>query len=166
MSKNKKSSFTLIELLVVIAIIGLLSTVVLVSLSGVRARARDTRRKADMRTIQTALEEYYNDNNAYPSTGMGYWGVCVYGGSKTTTGANAYIPGLTPNYINTLPVDPLGILTEWSGYLYVSDGNNYKLTCHSTGPESYPSAGDLLYDPVRPTWAWKLCSGEPACSTW
>lgn len=63
--KNKQS-FTLIELLVVIAIIGLLSTVVLVSLNGVRARARDARRLSDMKTIQTALEAYYNDKGYYP----------------------------------------------------------------------------------------------------
>jgi prepilin-type N-terminal cleavage/methylation domain-containing protein len=59
--------FTLIELLVVIAIIGVLSTVVLSSLNTARGRARDARRLSDIRTIQTALEVYANDNGGrYP----------------------------------------------------------------------------------------------------
>ncbi len=65
--KNKKG-FTLIELLVVIAIIGLLATLSIVALNNARSRARDARRVADIRQIQTALELYYNDFNYYPNT--------------------------------------------------------------------------------------------------
>lgn len=63
---NKKG-FTLIELLVVIAIIGLLSTLSVLALNGARARARDAKRIADVKQMQTALEMYYNDFNVYPS---------------------------------------------------------------------------------------------------
>lgn len=59
--------FTLIELLVVITVIGLLSAMVLVGLSGVRAQGRDTRRLADLRNTQNALEIYFNANNSYPT---------------------------------------------------------------------------------------------------
>lgn len=65
--KKTKQGFTLIELLVVIAIIGLLSTLSIVALNQARARSRDARRIADIKQIQTALEMYYNDNNAYPA---------------------------------------------------------------------------------------------------
>jgi prepilin-type N-terminal cleavage/methylation domain-containing protein len=67
MKKNQKG-FTLIELLVVIAIIGLLSTLSVVALNSARARARDARRLSDIQQIQSALEMYYNDSNAYPTS--------------------------------------------------------------------------------------------------
>jgi prepilin-type N-terminal cleavage/methylation domain-containing protein len=59
--------FTLIELLVVIAIIGVLASVVLVSLNSARAKSRDAKRLADVRQMMTALELFYNDNNGYPT---------------------------------------------------------------------------------------------------
>lgn len=60
--------FTLIELLVVISIIGLLSSVVLASVSASRASARDAERIANLKQIQNALELYALDNNGnYPN---------------------------------------------------------------------------------------------------
>ena len=62
---KKHRGFTLIELLVVIAIIGILSSIVLVSMGGAKKSARDGVRKADMRQIITAQEMYYGANDAY-----------------------------------------------------------------------------------------------------
>ncbi len=62
---NNKKGFTLVELLVVIAIIGTLSGIVLVSLGGARAKARDAVRQSDMRQVVTAQEIYYSNNDAY-----------------------------------------------------------------------------------------------------
>jgi len=64
---RKQRGFTLIELLVVIAIIGLLSTLAVVALNNARMKARDARRISDINNIQTALELYHNDANAYPA---------------------------------------------------------------------------------------------------
>ncbi|MFA6255503.1 MAG: type II secretion system protein [Patescibacteria group bacterium] len=63
---RKTKGFTLIELLVVIAIIGLLSTLAVVALNSAREKARDAKRVADVKQVQTALELYYNDAEGYP----------------------------------------------------------------------------------------------------
>lgn len=63
---NRKG-FTLIEMLVVIAIIGLLSSVVVIGLSGARQKARDAKRVADIRQIQNGLEVAYTAVDGYPA---------------------------------------------------------------------------------------------------
>lgn len=68
MFKNKKQKgFTLLELLVVIGIIGLLASILIVNLTGARRKARDTKRIADIRVMQTAAEDYYGKNGKYPT---------------------------------------------------------------------------------------------------
>ena len=66
--KNTKKGFTLIELLVVIAIIGILSSVVLASLSTARQKSRDAKRISDIGQIQLALELFFDASQSYPST--------------------------------------------------------------------------------------------------
>jgi prepilin-type N-terminal cleavage/methylation domain-containing protein len=67
----KQKGFTLVELLVVIAIIGLLSSVVLVSLNINRMKARDARRMHDLDQIRTALVMYYDKYGNYMEDGSG-----------------------------------------------------------------------------------------------
>jgi uncharacterized protein (TIGR02145 family)/prepilin-type N-terminal cleavage/methylation domain-containing protein len=78
---NKKA-FTLIELLVVIAIIGILATLAVVALQQARKNARDAKRIADVKQMQTALELYFNDQQEYPPsssvTSSIYYGESVY----------------------------------------------------------------------------------------
>ncbi len=64
MSKSK--GFTLIELLVTISIIAMLSIIAIVIYSGFTKNARDQKRIADLKFIQSALEEYYADVGSYP----------------------------------------------------------------------------------------------------
>lgn len=64
---SNRKGFTLIEMLVVIAIVGLLSSVVVIGLTGSREKSRDARRIADIRAIQNALEINYTSATGYPS---------------------------------------------------------------------------------------------------
>ncbi len=114
--KNKKQAFTLVELLVVIAIIGILATLAVVSLQNARARARDSKRIADVRQMQTALELYFNDWNAYPVTA-----------SLTTQIASG-----SEVYMAVVPTVPTpadgGCDTASNTYAYLSDGTTYSIT--------------------------------------
>jgi prepilin-type N-terminal cleavage/methylation domain-containing protein len=69
----RNKGFTLIELLVVISIIGLLAGMVLVSMSGARAKARDSRRKADLAQVVKAVELYNVKYETYQIFNSG-WG--------------------------------------------------------------------------------------------
>ena len=88
--RKGQPGFTLIELLVVIAIIGILATIVLVSLNTARSKARDVRRISDLRQVALALEMYYDDNDAYPVLAI----------------CGAIPAALAPTYIGAIPVDP------------------------------------------------------------
>jgi prepilin-type N-terminal cleavage/methylation domain-containing protein len=82
---NYKKGFTLLELLVVVAIIGVLSTIVLVSLSDSRIRAADAGVKSNLRNAVSQAEIFYNTNTAAPSS---YASVCTNGDGGGTLGAN------------------------------------------------------------------------------
>lgn len=64
----KNKGFTLIELLVVIAIIGVLSGIVMVSLSAARTRSLDAKIKAQLSGARNSAEQYLEANSDYGIT--------------------------------------------------------------------------------------------------
>lgn len=172
---NKKG-FTLIELLIVIAIIGLLSSIMIVSLKNVRAKARDTRRITDLRQLQTALELFYHTHGRYPITGGGpYWddhwnefSTCL----ETGSGCGFVISGYTP-VMSEVPQDPLDgpgssdidptYYTGWDGrteqnYILRAylENNNPALSNDADG--GWRSSGDGGCDDpwycIKQNWPW------------
>lgn len=125
-SKKSVAGFTLIELLVVIAIIGILSSVVLASLSTARLKARDVRRISDIKQIQLALELYADANS-----------------SSFPPGAdNAALSVLAPSYLPTLPTDPSNLVTYHYQALLDSSGT----ACAVAGTCFYYHLGASLED--------------------
>lgn len=103
---NNKKGFTLIELLVVIAILGILTTLLISNVAGARERARDARRKSDLKEIKNALEMYKQDNTFYPLNSG--WTASLQNG----------------NYIKSVPVDPL----DGSSYIYARGADTLTYT--------------------------------------
>lgn len=117
MKNTKKKAFTLIELLVVIAIIGILATLAVVSLQNARARARDSKRVADVKQMQTALELYFNDYNSYPEN--------IEGGISSGTD-NVYM-ATKPTY----PTPNDCTSTATTTYVYTPKGSNPSFTSYT-----------------------------------
>lgn len=90
LDRDASGGFTLIELLVVVAIIGLLASIVIVSLYHSRVKSRDTKRISDMTQMASALELYHNTYFGYPAATV------------------AGVPnGMAPQFIGQLPTSPL-----------------------------------------------------------
>ncbi len=105
----------------VIAIIGLLATIVMVSLNTARTKARDARRKADLATLATAIEMYNNTTGYYPklATAVASTKVLCDAGSRWIIST----PALDAIYMSKQPCDP----TESAyHYYYISDTNGTK----------------------------------------
>lgn len=105
----RSKGFTLLELLISISILAIISSIGFISYSQAQLTARDSRRKLDLRSVETSLEIYRQKNSgSYPLTNN--W---------SSLGTQ-----LVPNYINKLPNDPSSPNTNYS---YSSDGSTYSL---------------------------------------
>lgn len=123
--QKAQKGFTIIELLIVIAIIAILAGLVLNNFQGAQAKARDTQRVSDIGNVHSKLEEYYNENSAYPSTFTAATFPGIDGDSlKDPTGGNSIT-------INAAVADaaaanavaaPTSDTTTTSSYLYVPYG--------------------------------------------
>ncbi len=131
-SASSGSNTALIIIVVVfvgIVLLGLLSSVVLLSLNSARAKSRDAKRLADVRQMATALELYYNDYDRYPNQ----------------------LSALTPSYVGALPTSPTpadGTCTDSSNtYAYVSNGSDYELDFCLGANTGGLAAGRHYFDP-------------------
>jgi type IV pilus assembly protein PilA len=144
-----QKGFTLIEILVVVAIIGVLSSVVLASLSTARMKSRDQSRVAEIIELRKAIEFYYSERGTYPpyayATSPYLGDDCGYQNDwcdlETT---------LAP-YINGIPRDNLGTALN-RRYLYKSNapyttyGLGVQLEGSTTGSVADGGYSSLMYE--------------------
>ncbi len=100
--KQFKKGFSLVELLVVITIIAILSVVAYTAVGGHTIKARDSKRKQDIGTIQQTLELYFAEKGIYPSAPLAY---------GLNTGE------ITKKHLSEIPTDPSG-----GSYIYTRSG--------------------------------------------
>ena len=110
---KSQKGFTLIELLVVISIIGVLSSIVMISLNSAKTKARDAVRKGDLRQMALAMQMYWEEYEYYPKESDGSNGKVGEGSGLDTM--------LAPYFDSGVPHDPLG--PGDSGYYYYYDGH-------------------------------------------
>ena len=64
MENKQDKGFTLVELLIVIVILGILATVTVFAVRGITDRGQDNACSVEQRTLDTAIEAYYADNQS------------------------------------------------------------------------------------------------------
>lgn len=146
-NKNEKG-FTLIELLVVVSVIAVLSGLILsvVSTGGIRSKARDNQRKADLKKIQVALELYFSDFRQYPASSA--WVAIT--GSDSLSNALRPASGSGTVYLNSIPVDPVSTVgsnpcvATNRGYYYRTSSTNSRTYVLATVMEVPTSATEGL----------------------
>ncbi|MBF0263871.1 MAG: type II secretion system major pseudopilin GspG [Gammaproteobacteria bacterium] len=112
LDKKIQKGFTLLEIMVVVVILGILASLVAPQILGRADDARITKAKADITSLETALDLYQLDNHQFPSTNQGIQAL-VSKPSDEPVPQN-YKQG---GYIKSLPKDPWG-----NEYLYLQPG--------------------------------------------
>ena len=98
-----RAGFTLVELMVVIVIIGLLATVVAINVLPSQDRAMVGKARADISTLEQAVETYRLDNLVFPDDGQGLQALVSAPGGLAQP--ERYRQG---GYVRRLPEDPWG----------------------------------------------------------
>ena len=100
----QRAGFTLIEIMVVIIILGLLATLVIPNITGYTEKAKREKARADIASLEGALELFKADNGFYPTTEQGLDALII----KPSTGR---IPAkwMEGGYFKKgVPLDPWG----------------------------------------------------------
>jgi len=147
---STERAFTLIELLIVVAIIAILAAIAVPNFLEAQVRSKISRARADIRTIDIALETYTIDNNHYPNMDPILHTIINYGSSKLK---NRLITLTTPlAYLSSIPKDVFN--PGWDIY---STGDNDVITYGVSDAKSYPqtlldSYGQAEGYPGHPKW--------------
>jgi len=130
--ESRERGFTLVELMVVIVIIGLLATVVMINVLPSQDKAMVTKARADIATLEQAMEMYRLDNLTYPGGGDGLQALVA--APPGMAQAERYRSG---GYIRSLPEDPWG-----RPYQLAVPGKSGPFDIYSLGADGAPGGAD------------------------
>ncbi|MCG7601615.1 type II secretion system major pseudopilin GspG [Halomonas sp. McH1-25] len=133
---RRECGFTLLEIMVVIFIIGLLVAIVAPNVLSNQDDAMQQKARADLSTLEQALDMYRMDNYRYPSTRQGLLAL-VEAPSQEPLPKNYREEG----YIRRLPSDPWG-----NEYQYRSPGENGSVDIYSLGADGTPGGEGIDAD--------------------
>ena len=139
---NREKGFTLIELLVVITIIGILAAIALPNYIKAKDKAREAEVKANVHTVQIALERYATDHSGqYPKMIWGGdekgWSTVIGVGCRTMYEHPPYDPGIDNNLAARPPLDPLihlGYMNSYPRNAFLNDGEGISTIVRWTSP--------------------------------
>jgi len=123
--REGEDGFTLVELMVVIVILGLLATIVAINVLPALGKGNTAKAKADIATIEQALEMYRLDNLTYPSSTEGLQALVAP--PPGAAQPQRYRQG---GYIKRLPNDPWG-----HPYRYINPGQHGAFDVFSYGAD-------------------------------
>ena len=111
---KRSNGFTLIELLIVVAIIAILAAIAVPNFLEAQTRSKVSRVKSDMRSLNTALESYFVDNNKFPRDVHGIantLGIPSARYMKYYMSYHSLVPLTTPvSYMSSVAIlDPFGL---------------------------------------------------------
>ena len=101
--RRRRAGFTLVELMVVIVIIGLLATVVAINVLPAQGKAMVGKARADISTLEQAIETYRLDNLTFPDNAQGLQALVA--APQGLSQPERYREG---GYVRRLPKDPWG----------------------------------------------------------
>ena len=132
MKKYSNRGFTLIELLVVIAIIGILSSVVLASLSTARNKGKVAAIKGEMNSIRTQIE-VVADGGAYTTSGNSATD-CTASGAISHSSVTQITQAVAANGGTiTCTIDQAVSATKWAMTSTLPDAANHTFCVDSSG---------------------------------
>ncbi|MCH2115741.1 MAG: prepilin-type N-terminal cleavage/methylation domain-containing protein [Pirellulales bacterium] len=104
---QKKQGFSLLEFLAVVAILGIIASLIVPRLTNSEDTAKTKVQEHQIETINSAIDRYYIDNNAFPQT----------------------LAALVPDYVpDGIPSSPLG------GTYGIDSGNTGRVTYTPPAP--------------------------------
>ena len=140
-----KKGFTILEILVVLSVLAILIGMAIPRIKGMQDEANKTKAKAELKTIQSAIEAYANNQNprAYPATSASVVATTLATQTSPLVDASIYDP----------------FAATGVGYNYMRSANGKYYVIYSIGPDA-TSATSAMADTGAVT-----TGGDDVCRT-